>query len=358
MRPVAVAVLAALLPTCLLIAGLACLSIYLYFKFRAFGADNTQLRAQLAPPPQPEEPPLTDEARANLRQLAMPRPEPELKSIPAPGWTPIYVLSDASSPDWKSDMTSVFHGLSAWDIEWPHIVLNEPGGDDKFGQYLEALGYQGGASTAALLKLLRNKNTRFQAAQHIAISIGLAKTSIDSDPESTLLPFSPAVQRDLKDFLEGIKGKKFSPEFSRTLANIPSQIALEHGRINIEKMENTVDLLDKLFRPVGKPEMLCPGGSYRGRAFIGHTQKDVTEALIDAVTLQMRMLGSPQQFELRWKETNETSVCQQPALYSHAGEDGVPLDEPKLWWGDGTYDVTEDGSVTFVGEKLPPEEVV
>ena len=61
-----------------------------------------------------------------------------------------------------------------------------------------------------------------------------------------------------------------------------------------------------------------------------HMDTDIADSFLNTVTLRLRMLGSRQQFEFKWGETTETSICHEPALYSHAGPDGALLDEPKL----------------------------
>ena len=55
------------------------------------------------------------------------------------------------------------------------------------------------------------------------------------------------------------------------------------------------------------------------------------EICANAVMLRLRMLASRRQFKFIWGETTEQCFTLRPALYSFADEDGVPLDEPKLW---------------------------
>jgi hypothetical protein len=91
-------------------------------------------------------------------------------------------------------------------------------------------------------------------------------------------------------------------------------------------MDKTLDLLYQLFLPLVKLEWFGPGWSYPPQARDGNRMD-----LLNVVTLRLRMLGSRQQFEFRWDDTTEPYFCRNPAVYSHAGEDGVPLVEPKLW---------------------------
>jgi hypothetical protein len=161
--------------TCLLIFAPVCLSIYLYAKLRVLRVENEGLRVQ--PPPTLERQPALADQEPWLREL------PEVKSS--------WVLSDASNPDWKYDAPYVYGELASWPTGEAHEnVLNQPGDEDWAGQILEALGYKA-ASPAVLLQFLRKRSTRSLAVGHIAISVGLARTSFETEPESTPPPFSP-----------------------------------------------------------------------------------------------------------------------------------------------------------------------
>lgn len=119
---------------------------------------------------------------------------------------------------------------------------------------------------------------------------------------------------------------KVSSEFSSILAKFPTQIARECGWINEKRMADTIELFQKLFFPLVKIELLPRDFSYPG---IG---EDLLRGdFVDFVTFRLRMLGSRQQFEFRWEDATEPYYCKNPAVYSHVGEDGVPLVEPKLW---------------------------
>lgn len=117
-----------------------------------------------------------------------------------------------------------------------------------------------------------------------------------------------------------------SPEFSRSLLKFPCQLASEYGNVNKENLEKFIVHLEDLFRPLVREESLGPDGGYRPSL-----RNTMRSNMMDAITLRLRMLGSRQQFEFRWDDATETSFCALPALYSHAGSDGVPLHKPKLW---------------------------
>jgi hypothetical protein len=67
---------------------------------------------------------------------------------------------------------------------------------------------------------------------------------------------------------------------------------------------------------------------------------------ITTVIFQVGMLALRQRFEPRWEDTTEMAICELLALYSHAREDGMPLEEPKLWDKARMYDVVVDESVS------------
>lgn len=209
MKPVAVAILATLLPSCLLIIGLAFLSVHLSVKLRALRVENEELRVAS---PAIAEAPTTPKA---------PPPAPAVKQEPE--WlsretSTLYRLSDASNPKWRQDIYDIFCTLTATTM-WQHDTLEvytHPDAEARIAQILEALGYQGHSPTFVLL-LLRDRKTRFKIAEHITMSVLLAKTALQSEPESTLFPFSPEIHRDLWVFfqtLEGIKCKLRTAHFT------------------------------------------------------------------------------------------------------------------------------------------------
>jgi hypothetical protein len=107
---------------------------------------------------------------------------------------------------------------------------------------------------------------------------------------------------------------------------MPSQIAAAHGGVNKKNMETILHALGELFQPMLDRMWYGPGGTYSPYA-----RSRMERIIADAVTLQLRMLGSRQKFEVRMVESNEKIICL-PDLYSHSAEDGMPLDEPKLWY--------------------------
>lgn len=202
MKPVAIAIMAAVLPTGLMIVGLVCLVIYLYSKLRALRLENKRLLEQLHLRPLIETAPLTEEQTA---------PEEKARTISrAEESSKEPHLSDAADPDWKRDIYSILHNLESWGGHTNlTTILGEPEDDHKFKETLKALQYKGDVSPDALVKLLRlSSYARSVAVEYIVVSIGFGRTSIDSDPESTLLPFSSDVQMDLKRFFNTIKGIK------------------------------------------------------------------------------------------------------------------------------------------------------
>jgi hypothetical protein len=100
-----------------------------------------------------------------------------------------------------------------WPVNEPNEdIFDKPGDESWAGQILEDLGYQG-ALPAVILQLLQKTSTGKATVVHITVSIGLAKISFESEPESTMLPFSREVQRDLRtcfNALEGIQCKQLN----------------------------------------------------------------------------------------------------------------------------------------------------
>ncbi|MCJ1309108.1 hypothetical protein MMC25_002763 [Agyrium rufum] len=220
MGPVTIAILATLLPTSLLILGLVYLSIYLHIKSRSLRKECKGLQAQLT--------------TATEDQLALKRHKSEpYDFFPSK-------LSDESNIQWSHNVPRLTAGLMPNTLEVDHHYLefHEPRAESWIGHMLEALGYQD-ASPTVILGLLRGKEAILSMPAHIVTSIALARTSIDSDPESTLLPFSPELQKDLQTFFKAMEGLKFSPEFSSFLAKMPPLLASQHGGVNEERVEKS-----------------------------------------------------------------------------------------------------------------------
>lgn len=195
MHPVSVAILATLLPSCLLIFGLAFLSVHLSIKLRA-------LRAKLEDHRIPS--PITVEAPPAPK----PPPTPSTWPGPLPEGNRMYPLSNESAPNWIHDSYKVFSTLSSTSI-WAsdtRKVYTKPGVEARVGRTLEALGYHG-HSPEFIVKLLRDRPTRFTIAEHVITTILLAKTDLER-PESSLFPFSPELHRDLRIFFQALEGIK------------------------------------------------------------------------------------------------------------------------------------------------------
>jgi hypothetical protein len=129
-----------------------------------------------------------------------------------------------------------------------------------------------------------------------------------------------------------------SPEISTAISKIPSDIAAKHGGIDKKVLEGIMENLESLFFCLVESEMI-----HSGHNDYPHMGNHVVDGFLNTVTLRLRMLGSRQQFQFKWDESTETCICLSPALYSHAGRDGVLFDEPKLWWKCEIYDTAEDG---------------
>lgn len=123
---------------------------------------------------------------------------------------------------------------------------------------------------------------------------------------------------------------------------MPSELAAKCGGINKAVFDTTIKDLEELFLPLVPWNLLQAHGGH-----FPHIQNAVAGAFADIVTVRLRMLGSREQFEFRWDESTETTICCRPAVYSHAGSDGVLLDEPKLWCKSDTYDLIEDGVAIY-----------
>lgn len=197
MRPVAVAILATLLPSCFLVISLICLSIILSTKLRVLRAEYRELQAQKLATT--DEPPKAEER------------EP---------WSPApYVikeeshLSDISNPDWDIDTHATMAFLAnfyVWHNHEFNLVFNSPECEPAIEKVLEAIGFQG-MTPAVIRKYLQSRETRCGIGRHITTSAMLARTSLNSKPEMSLLPFSPEIQKDLQNFFTALEGIKCKP---------------------------------------------------------------------------------------------------------------------------------------------------
>lgn len=55
------------------------------------------------------------------------------------------------------------------------------------------------------------------------------------------------------------------------------------------------------------------------------------------------MLVSRQQFKFEWREISDKVLCAEPDIRSYSGEDGVPLDQPMLWYEGDRIKISDDG---------------
>jgi hypothetical protein len=96
------------------------------------------------------------------------------------------------------------------------------------------------------------------------------------------------------------------------------------------------NLLKELFGPIVHSEMMQFGEDRTGkRRVMGHQFMIGLDGLDDLVEFHLGILTSTQRFEWRWKgETRADGavVEELPSLLAFVGPDGVPLEEPKIWW--------------------------
>lgn len=121
-------------------------------------------------------------------------------------------LSDVSNPDWDIDTHATMYflpNIHVWHNYEFNLVFNSPESEPAIKKILEAIGFQG-MTPAVIRKYFQSRETRCGIGRHIATSTMLARTSLSNKPEMSLLPFSPEIQKDLRNFftaLEGIKCK-------------------------------------------------------------------------------------------------------------------------------------------------------
>ena len=189
----------------------------------------------------------------------------------------------------------------------------------------------------ASLYLLSWNGSGYRLRDCLPSDIALANTSFKSESRltSALLPFSSEVYQDLRNcfrVLEGVKCEQSScctwfitNHFSGSWTVFYSLKDSVWNRrkyegINKEALANAIEKLKDLFIPLVIWEVrIISGGRFP------HLGNDVADAFLNAVTLRLRMLGSRQQFEFKLGGTTETSICCEPALYSHVGTDGFYL---------------------------------
>jgi hypothetical protein len=182
--------LATLIPTCLLILGLTCLCVFLRIKIQSL---QVELKALQNPTPIPESAPIQEPVRQRIN----------LWNIPRRSW-----LSDEKTPNFSKDMRALsvrshleFHpwGEHQYQFRGPEF---EPWASE----LLQEIGYHG-LPTEVLLEKLRCRKSREWTIQHIVFTVVIPLVSLDSKPESTLLPFPLEVQADLKLLFKELEKK-------------------------------------------------------------------------------------------------------------------------------------------------------
>jgi hypothetical protein len=96
----------------------------------------------------------------------------------------------------------------------------------------------------------------------------------------------------------------------------------------VENRDKTAELLRRLLWPYRNEKNMQFNKFTNKFCF---TPGNAEESLDDFVYGRFLMLASPQKLEFRWPETSDTCFAAEPDIYATAGEDGVLLDEAKLW---------------------------
>jgi hypothetical protein len=73
------------------------------------------------------------------------------------------------------------------------------------GEILELLGYRG-IPPAVVAKLLQRPATRRNIIDHLFVTISIEKTSLESDPQTSLLPSSTDVYKDIIAYIKALRG--------------------------------------------------------------------------------------------------------------------------------------------------------
>ena len=224
MWSVSVALLSTLLPTCVLIFMLSCLCVYLYLGRRNSGLPTSDPQSQS----QTLEQMMEEERQAKKAPRETFKRKPNFEhSGPILFGRKIYPdWSDASHPDLFKDMRgSVRSGLGGGldhHTQPGYSVFSD--NESRVKEALELLGYRG-IPPATVFKLLQDTKTRFATLHHIMNTVVLYKTSLDCDPETSLLPSSPDVRKYILDYMQAhmkmVRGLK-----CKSLVLIPSQAHL------------------------------------------------------------------------------------------------------------------------------------
>jgi len=186
MGPVAVILLATLLPGGFLIVGLLWICAYLY----------SQLRASRAP--------------EDVAEQATDLPEPYVHIRKSQ-------MLDVEMQAWRHDAISITTHLNACETVRDAVGLDKyckPGDEAWAADLLAELGYKGGLAVPAILCLLRQWDSFKCVEDHIISDVILQRLSLEGDPEDSLLPFTPDVHRGLRDFYKALEETKC--KFRRT----------------------------------------------------------------------------------------------------------------------------------------------
>lgn len=193
---VAITLLATLLPTGILIAILVLLSSHFYFQYRASRASVEAAKKNEDQPAEAAEPVV--QIGEIDEDLADPMEQ--------------YRLSDAANPDWRSDAIDVLCHLPKTGMmletsyQWGDC--SEPEDESWATELLAELGYTGNLSVPLILSLLRQLQAYDSVVNHIMFNVIMPLLSLECDPEESLLPFTPAQHRGLRDLYKALESKE------------------------------------------------------------------------------------------------------------------------------------------------------
>ncbi|RDL36060.1 uncharacterized protein BP5553_06672 [Venustampulla echinocandica] len=334
MEIVSVVLLATLLPTCLLILMLGSLAIYLFLRLR--------------------------QSRDECRTLSTNPPAPAPASAPTPAPVPLTAETRYRRPDTRQRFLEHQMGFSEfspfdspnptsdfWEMQafggWISVEVDhsDSAGDseDRISPILERLGYKS-LPVTIICRLLENHNTREHVLEHLFYDVAFNRTSLDGDPQFSILPFTPQEHLDLRASFETLKGMQLSPSVASALGKSILDLASK------DKWPN--DNLDSISNAFWKLTRHYSGGSIEQKYRIRH------DGLLEEFTTwlcgRLRFMAQFQQVELRWLECSSgeslpTSFPLLPELCTFVGDDGEVLKEPKVLVRGKTISILEDGSI-------------
>ena len=219
--------------------------------------------------------------------------------------------------------------------------------ETQFREDLELLGYRGMAP-ATLFKLIQGPATRRAAVRHILMTVVIERTAPDSDPQSSLLPFSTDVHQYIiayikaqHNILRGVQRESLvlilsGAHMNNTLTIVPKEVAESVIRIPattagekgwpLDNRGKTVELLHRLFWPYRDEDRMIINQTTNKFVF----SNCAGTSLDDFVYGRYLMLASSHKLEFRWPEISGTRFAVTPDIYAISREDGVLFDEPKL----------------------------